>query len=122
MIFSVGDHIEQIISGEKTQTRRRSGMYTVGRTNAVQAGRSQRGISEGRILIVAKRVEMRRSDGYSISVEDALAEGGYSQAEFERLYERMDYAWKERFVYTFEFVPTEVVDDMSQTPNHRVIE
>ena len=121
MIFSVGDHIELIISGEKTQTRRRSGGYTVGGTNAIQPGRSQRGIPEGRILIVAKRVEERRSDGYSISVEDALAEGGHSQAEFERLYERMDYAWEKRFVYTFEFVPTGEVDGMNGSLNQKAI-
>ena len=97
-------------------------VVTVGGTNAIQPGRSQRGIPEGRILIVAKRVEVRRSDGYSISVEDALAEGGYSQAEFERLYERMDYAWEKRFVYTFEFVPAEEVGGMNRTLDQKVIE
>lgn len=103
MIFSVGDHIQQIIAGKKTQTRRKSGGYIVGKTYAVQPGRTKPGIPEGRILITDKRSETRAY----ISVEDAKAEGGYTPYEFEKLYRRMDYAWQKRYVYTFKFIPTE---------------
>jgi len=107
MIFSMGDHIKQIIAGTKTQTRRKSYGYQVGKTYAVQPGRIKPGIPEGRILITAKRLEHRRWDGHSITQEDALAEGGYTQDEFNDLYCRMDSGWKKRWVYTFKFIPAE---------------
>ena len=106
MIFSVGDHIQQIIAGTKTQTRRKSGLYIIGETYAVQPGRTKKGISEGRILIIEKRIEYKHYL-LQISYEDAEAEGGYSPEEFEDLYKRMDYTWMQRYAYTFKFIPTE---------------
>ncbi len=106
MIFSVRNHIQQIISGEKTQTRRKSGGYLVGKTYAIQPGRSQLGIPEGRVLITAKRLEEVLLH-YPIGKRDAEAEGGYTWIEFEDLYRRMDYGWKKRYAYTFQFIPTE---------------
>jgi hypothetical protein len=107
MIFSVGNHVQQIIAGEKTQTRRRSGGYIVGKTYSIQPGRTKQGSSEGRILITDKRTE----SSACISVEDAKAEGGYTPYEFEKLYKRMDYSWQKRYVYTFRFIPTKEAEE-----------
>lgn len=103
MIFSVDKHIQQIISGEKTQTRRKSGTYMVGKKYSIQPGGRQPGIPEGRILITKKRSEFQPN---VISKEDAEAEGGYSPERFEALYHLMDRGWTVRYAYTFRFVPT----------------
>jgi len=100
VIFAKADHIRQIIAGTKTQTRRPSGRYQVGRTYAVQPGRGKPAIPEGRILITGKRLEDRR-----ISREDAKVEGGYTPDEFETLYESMYPDWVWRYAYTFKFIP-----------------
>ncbi len=105
MIFSVGDHIEQIIAGTKTQTRRKSGWYIVGKTYAIQPCRTCKVISEGRILITDKRAEWRHDN--AISESDAQAEGGYTPLQFEDLYLRMDRGWSVRYAYTFSFIPPE---------------
>lgn len=110
MIFSVGDHIEAIIFGDKTQTRRKSGTYMVGKTYSIQPGRTKRGIPEGRILITNKIEEWRLDEGI-ISKSDAQAEGGYTPKQFEELYIRMDKLWTLRYAYTFKFVPTEEIHD-----------
>ena len=107
MIFSVGDHIQQIIAGTKTQTRRKSGWYIVGKTYAIKPCRTCKAISDGRILLTDKRVETIPF----ISVEDAQAEGGYHPVEFERLYKKLDSGWVKRFAYTFEFIPTKVAEE-----------
>ena len=105
MIFSVGDHIMQIIAGTKTQTRRRSGGYIVGKTYSIQPGRTKLGIPEGRIRIMKKVVETRTYD--RIDPYDSEAEGGYCPIKFEELYARMHPHWTERYAYTFIFIPTE---------------
>ena len=79
MIFSMADHIEQILKGTKTQTRRKSGKYRVGRKYGIQPGYSKPNIADGKIYIVDKKIESRVYD--KISVEDAKAEGGYSPEE-----------------------------------------
>ena len=104
MIFSVGDHIQQIINGTKTQTRRKSSWYKVGKTYSIQPGRTKPGIPEGRILITNKMPEYTY---LRISRADALAEGGYVPGKFEHLYRQMDKGWKVRWAYTFKFIPTE---------------
>lgn len=104
MIFSIGDHIKQIIEGTKTQTRRSSGAYFVGQSCSIQPRRTAPGISQGRILIIEKRVETYPP--HSISVEDAKAEGGYDPTRFEILYAKMYKGWRRRYAYTFKFVPT----------------
>jgi len=108
MIFSVGDHIQQIINGTKTQTRRKSSWYVVGKTYSIQPGRTEPGIPEGRILITNKMTESRLYlTGLRISRADALAEGGYGPEQFEKLYSQMDRGWGVRWAYTFKFIPTE---------------
>jgi hypothetical protein len=102
MIFSVEGHVEMIKSGQKTQTRRQTYFYKVGKTYAIQPGRTKPGIAEGRIRIVSKRRE--RSPGH-ISSEDAWDEGMYMTLEFERLYSQLYRDWEIRWAYTFEYVP-----------------
>ena len=104
MIFSIADHIEMIKDERKTQTRRRSDYYKVGRTYSIQPGRTQAGIAEGRIRITAKRKEY--SPG-NIGAQDAWDEGMYMSLEFERLYRRMYHDWVLRYAYTFEYIPIE---------------
>ncbi len=104
MIFSIGDHVEMIKIGQKTQTRRNSATYLLGRSYSIQPGRRMPGIPEGRIRIIRKQKE--RSPG-NISKEDAWDEGMYMTLEFERLYRKMYPYWEYRYAYTFEFVPTE---------------
>jgi len=109
MIFSISDHVEQIKSGSKTQTRRKSPAYIVGKTYSIQPGRTKPGIQEGRILITDKREEWRSSlwpSIGSISKSDALAEGGYTPIQFEYLFRRMYPEWVRRYAYTFKFIPT----------------
>ena len=104
MIFSFKGHIEQIIDGTKTQTRRKSPSYSVGHTYAISRGR-EKGIEEGRILITRKRAE-RFNDGF-ISVIDALSEGGYTPGQYEILLKNMYPNWIVRYAYTFKFIPSE---------------
>ena len=105
MIFSMADHIEQIKNGTKTQTRRISKTYLVGKTYSIQPGRTKPGISEGRCLEMANRKQYNFLDGM-ISASDALAEGGYSSGSFESLFQRMYPTWTRRYAYTLEFVPS----------------
>ena len=108
MIFSIADHIEQVKKGTKTQTRRISATYLVGKTYSIQPARNNNlrgvraGIPEGRILITEKREEKYLDGG--ISESDALAEGGYTSGQFESLFKRMYPNWIKRYAYTFEFV------------------
>ena len=103
MIFSA-DHIAQIKARTKTQTRRKSPAYRVGRTYAIQPGRKKR-IPDGCILITRKREEKYLDGG--ISVFDALAEGGYTPGQYETLFKNMYPGWIVRYAYTFEFIPSE---------------
>ena len=101
MIFSK-DHIKQIIAGTKTQTRRRSPLYRVGRTYSIQPGRTKKGIPDGHILITRKREEKYLDGG--ISVADALAEGEYTPGQYETLFANMYPGWIVRTAYTFRFL------------------
>lgn len=102
MIFAVEDHIKQVIEGVKTQTRRSSGRYKLGRKYSIQPGRTQKGILEGKIIIIDKTLEVWP---FVIRLDDAKAEGGYTPEEFEKLYRMMHPNWGERYAYTFRFVP-----------------
>lgn len=102
MIFSIADHIEQIKKRTKTQTRRLSKTYLVGKTYSIQPARRAASIPEGRILITEKREEKYLDGG--ISESDALAEGGYTSGQFESLFKMMYPDWIKRYAYTFEFV------------------
>ena len=110
MIFSIGNHIEQIKQGIKTQTRRTSDYYCyIGHTFAIQPCRTCKGISEGRIQIIDYWIEDRTEyPNLKITVDDAKAEGNYTPNEFEALYSRMYPNWKTRIAYKFKYVPTKV--------------
>jgi len=128
MIFSMGDHIEQIKTGTKTQTRRKSNAYLVGKTYSIQPSRRARGIPAGRILIIEKVIEFNllEPEPFFISKENAEREGGYTPEEFEELYEKMYPGWTVRFAYTFKFVPNAVYNtkqkNRQSAPTAKVIE
>jgi hypothetical protein len=110
MIFSISNHIQQIIRGTKTQTRRIQKLnltnltrFQVGASYSIQPGRGKYGIPEGRIKITEIRMEKR---GERISMGDARAEGGYMPERFEQLFSDMYPKWERRSVLTFIFVPT----------------
>ena len=105
MIFSVSDHVDQIKAGTKTQTRRKSPAYLVGKTYAIQPGRKEKGIKEGRILVTRKREEKYLDGG--ISVSDALAEGGYTSGQFETLFSNMYPDWIVRYAYDIRYLESE---------------
>lgn len=105
MIFSQDGSIEKIKNGSKTRTRRPTDRYQVGKTYAIQPGRTKPGIPEGRILIVDKWSE-HYCDG-KIGLLEAIAEGGYKVAEFEELYQKMYPKWLTRWAYAIEYTPSE---------------
>jgi len=115
VIFAKADHIKQIIAGTKTQTRRPTDRYKVGRIYAIQPGRGEPGILEGRILITDKWMEAKELGVENnrivvipstvISPEDAQAEGGYTPEEYEALYEEMYPGWMVRYAYEFKVLP-----------------
>lgn len=105
MIFAMSSHIEQIIKGIKTQTRRASNRYQVGKLYSIQPGRTEKGVSEGKILIIDKLTEIWP---LTIKPDDAKAEGGYTSKEFEELYDEMYPKWSHRTVYIFHFVPKDM--------------
>jgi len=108
MIFAEDDHDELVIQRKKTQTRRESGRYQIGKDYAIQKCRTCPARPEGRILILKKKPEMVEVDT-PISVEDALAEGGYTPEQYERLYEKMHRGWLDRWAYEFRFIPKEAL-------------
>ena len=101
MIFSEADHIEQIIGKTKTETRRSSSRYRIGRFYGIQPKRTSKAIPDGKILIIGKVKETRDSQ---ISERSAKAEGGYTPEEYERLYERMHPSWQVRTAYYFAYL------------------
>jgi len=116
LIFSIADHIKQIIEGTKTQTRRPSDKYQVGKLYAIQPGRGKKGIPDGKILISAVRTE-KKTDGriwYSVMDNEAKAEGGYTPEEYEELYEKMYPDWEVRYAYLFRYYPTKAIEMMER--------
>jgi len=112
MIFAFPGHIDQIVEGTKTQTRRNSDRYNVGQTYAVQPGRGKKGDPRGRILIIRKWVE---DPGQIITDADAQAEGGYNADEYETLYFKLNSMWFERWCYEFEFWTTESIESLKHS-------
>ena len=105
MIFAIADHVKQIIEHTKTQTRRSSARYQIGKLYAIQPKRTAKAIPEGKILIIGKRGEHSAYD--VISESDAKQEGGYTPEQFERLYSKIHPNWKIRYAYTFRFFTTD---------------
>ena len=102
MIFGIDGHVELIIKEQKTETRRQSDKYKVGRTYPIQRCRTCKGIKEGRILILRKKAELCNQG--IISIESALAEGNYTPEKYESLYRKMYSNWKVRWAYKFRFI------------------
>ena len=108
MIFSVADHIKQIVSGDKTQTRRDSPKYQTGHTYAIQPGRGKPGDKRGCIIITHMWIEKahnEKGEKNFIHPLDAEVEGGYTSEEYEVLYERLHPLWETRYAYEFKFIP-----------------
>jgi hypothetical protein len=104
LIFSVEGHIKQIVDGVKTQTRRNSNRYQVGKSYKVQPCRGCEGIHEGVIHIIGKWSE---DSPYTISEGDAESEGEYTPEEYEQVYSKLYPGWKRRYVYVFKFMVTD---------------
>ena len=120
MIFSVEGHIPLIIDHKKTQSRRLSNAYNVGKDYAIQPGRTKPGIKEGRILILEKWEErhIRKNQIFFISRNNARAEGGYTPEEFENLFNLMCPKWIVRFCYKFKFLTrAELKENKRRTVN-----
>lgn len=109
MIFVFPGHIDQIVDGTKTQTRRNSSKYKVGQTYAIQPGRCKPGDPRGRILITRK---WRETPINPITEHDAQAEGGYNSIQYECLYSELAEGWRERWCYEFEFWETESIESL----------
>lgn len=107
MIFSIGDHIQQIIDGTKTSDRWNADKYKVGGIYTIQSKMYAPGIQVGKIEILSKKKEYRRNG--DISAYAAKKEGGYTPKKFEKLYAGLDPKWKKRIVYKFKFVPDPVL-------------
>jgi len=138
MIFSIDDHIEQIINETKTETRRPTDRYKVGNLYAIQPGRGKPGISEGKIYIAQKFKEWKpdlsdlppeaifakrwRESEASFPIRDysAKAEGGYTPEEYEELYENMYTDWTVRYAYWFSFFTTEEIEECQSTSRLRL--
>ena len=103
MIFSIGDHIPQIIVGTKIETRRNSDRYKVGSLQPIQRKMYTPGIKIGKIEILSKKKEYRRNG--DITAYAAKLEGGYTPKKFEKLYLGLYPKWKKRTVYRFKYVP-----------------
>ena len=91
----------------KSQTRRLSGRYIVGRLYAIQPKRTAKGLSDVKIHIDYKWRETRLCPGVIlVSKEEAWAEGGYTPQAYENLFEKMYPGWTNRWAY--EFHPVQV--------------
>ena len=115
MIFSIEGHIEKIKAGDKTQTRRPTDRYQIGKLYAIQPGRGKPGIPDGKIYIRAKREEWKTDVKWlQISPWEANDEGGYTPEEYERLYEKMYPGWEVRWSYLFMYYPTKAIEMMDR--------
>lgn len=104
MIFQK-EHIEKILNGGKTQTRRiHKGKYQEGRSYAIQPCRICKGIEGYKIVMDNIKEEIQWIPGGTIRFEDAIAEGGYTPEEFEKLFRELNPKWKwyqHRWVFKF---------------------
>jgi len=97
-------HVEQILEGTKTQTRRLNrGYYRVGRTYSIQPCRTCKGTRGHRIKMLEILPEGGDLRSIPLSQEDAKAEGGYSPEEFEELFLKLNPKWGGEMRYVFKF-------------------
>ena len=98
MIFRE-EHIQMILEGRKTQTRRRHvHVLKVGRVYRIQ--RSWYEWTDIQIVIT-RSFQQRLGD---ITEEDAKKEGGYTIEEFRRVWEKINGAWDpDEIVWVYEF-------------------
>ena len=83
--------------------------YTVGKDYWIQPKRTARGIRDGRVKVLDFKLEYKAvPTEYPISPEHALAEGGYTPAEYELLFENMYPNWMCRVGYKIEFMPVAI--------------
>jgi len=102
MIFSQ-EHIDMILEGTKSQTRRKSNKYEIGKSYSIQPGRGKPGIVGARIKITKKRRE-KLGD---ISLSDVHKEGYDSIDDFIKVVRRINGEWnpkQEMYVFDFETV------------------
>jgi len=100
MMLFRADLMSKVLSGEKTQTRRLSGKYEVGKTYAVQPGRGKKAVARIRVL----RVWLE--DVRFIRLEDVYAEGFPTHKKFWTLWAtlhdksvRIDPKWGELTIF-----------------------
>ncbi len=104
MIFNVPGHIEKIIAGTKTQTRRvNRGIYQVGKDYAIQRKRGEKAISGYRIKIIDIWIESKLHNSLPISLKDAKQEGDYTPESYEFTFKKINPSWKGCSRYAFEF-------------------
>jgi len=105
------EHLEQVISGEKTQTRR------LWDTPRLKPGNSYRAVTNESGSLFTPREEAPAyvlvKDVYQeplgdITEKDANAEGGYTRKEFIQIWEEINDVWDpETLVWVIEFVGSE---------------
>lgn len=109
MIFQK-EHVELILKGEKTQTRRvNRGHYQIGRDYAIQPCRTCKGIEGHRIKIVGIEDERGGYPGAQcpiVSHADALAEGFTDSLIFEEMFIKINPEWDglSRWVFKFKLI------------------
>jgi len=117
MIFSE-EHIQLILEGKKTQTRRRHvHILKVGRVYRIQ--RSWYEWTDIRIPIT-RAFQQRLGD---ITEEEALKEGGYTVEEFRRIWEEINGRWNDNevvWVYEFKRVQNPPISEFSGTTFYRI--
>ena len=117
MIFSGSHngipHFDMVLDGTKTQTRRvNRGKYQVGKSYAIQACRTCKGV-EGYRIVMDRILEEPCGEWngfyHRIYKLDALAEGGYTENEFEKVFRELNPKWDSRSSrWVFEFHVIEV--------------
>jgi len=109
--------VKRILEGKKTQTRRLNrGKYQVGKSYAIQPCRTCKGIDGYRIMMdriwketITRPQEIGKNPSFDIISEaDAIAEGGYTPAEFEILFRELNPGWIEieRWAFKFHLIHT----------------
>jgi hypothetical protein len=93
------EHIELILQGKKTQTRRtHRHSLRIGGVYDIKVNYYQR---EGHKICILRRYKQRLGD---ITPEEALKEGGYTIEEYRKVWRRINGAWDpDQVVTVYEF-------------------